>query len=428
MQLFYCQKLEVDMVASTEIKYFVHTNTNAPQLDNVQGSMIAVLDACLVNGLSLVSVNSMTATGTTVTVNFSTAHNLLRFQVVKITGAAQAEYNGEHRILSVPTTSSITFEVATAPSASPATGTILASLPSLGWSLPFTGTGKRAYKNTDLESPYLRVVDAVDPAYSTAYAKYAKVGMVEDMTDIDTIAGHQAPYDALNPNKNWVGTGTGTSAINGWAKWFYASSGDELDGIQKSTTTPVGARGWVVIGDGENLYLLNRAGSVASTNHIPSGFGKLNSLSNIGASPYFLACSDDYTTANTLTYATTSPLSTTTTALDTKAFMLRNYKGAPVLSSANSRVIGAATASNEHSGQTIGFANAAIDIPVFSSEFMLVETGGIPRGTFKIIRWLHQRKPYSNLQTASENGRNILAVACAAFNLEGQVLFDLGAA
>ena len=38
------------MVASTDIKFYVHTNTNAPQLINNFGCMIDVLDACLVNG------------------------------------------------------------------------------------------------------------------------------------------------------------------------------------------------------------------------------------------------------------------------------------------------------------------------------------------------------------------------------------------
>src|SRR5690606_11089902 len=105
---------------------------------------------------------------------------------------AQSEFNGEHRVLTVPNAQSITFELAAAPSTTTATGTITASLPPLGWEKPFsstsgTGGGKAAYRSTNLLSPsrpFLRVVDELDPAYTATYAKYAKVGIVEDMTDI----------------------------------------------------------------------------------------------------------------------------------------------------------------------------------------------------------------------------------------------------
>ena len=208
----------MNMVASTDIKFFVHSNNNAPQLQNAYGSMIGVLDACLVNGISLGLVSTLTAMGTTVTAVFSNAHNLMQYQVLKITGANQAEYNGEHRILTVPNATSVTFQLASAPSVTTATGSITASLPPLGWEKPFSSTnvnggGKAAYrsKNTLLPSrPFLRVVDELDPAYTATYAKFAKVGIVEDMADINTMLGVQAPFDAALPNKNWVGTGTGT--------------------------------------------------------------------------------------------------------------------------------------------------------------------------------------------------------------------------
>lgn len=410
------------MVASTGIKYFVHTNTNAPQLDNVQGSMITVLDACLVNGLTLGTVNSMTATGTTITVNFGSTHNLLRFQVVKITGAAQAEYNGEHRILSVPTTSSVTFEVATAPSASPATGTIVASLPSLGWSLPFTGTGKRAYKNTDAESPYLRVVDAVDPSYSETYAKYAKVGMVESMTSIDAMLGHQVPFDPTNPDKNWIGTGSGTMAINGWAKWIYASAIAETTNGAKTGTPTAVARTWVVVGNGEVFYIFNKAHHTVNEKHIAHGFGKLNNLSKINASAYFLACREDYSAASFATIFASSALTTTIATSD--VFMYKGYKGDAVLSKTVSRVLAGVT--QEYSGYAATFVSPDANIGVFSSEYILAEGGNIPRGVVQLLRWLHQAKPYSHLQAISENGNATIAVSCASHIYDGQILVDLG--
>ena len=215
------------MVASTDIKFYVHTNTNAPQLTNNFGCMIDVLDACLLNGFGSQVVETLTVSGTTATGSYGSAHNYLQYQVVKFANANQAEFNNEFRILTVPNANTITFQLPSVPSVTTATGTITCSLPSLGWLKPFSGTGKAAYRssNTLLASrPYLRVVDALDPAYTATYAKYAKVGIVEDMTDIDMLIGIQAPYDSANPNKNWVGTGSGASVFNGWAKWYYARS------------------------------------------------------------------------------------------------------------------------------------------------------------------------------------------------------------
>ena len=80
-------------------------------------------------------------------------------------------------------------------------------MPPLGWSKPFSGTGKAAYLQTDNsngDKPYLRVVDALDPAWNSTYAKYAKVGICEGMTNIDTW-NTEAPYDPASPTKNWVG-------------------------------------------------------------------------------------------------------------------------------------------------------------------------------------------------------------------------------
>ena len=234
------------MVASTDIKFYVHTNTNAPQLTNNFGCMIDVLDACLVNGFGSQTVSTLTASGTTVTATFGSAHNFMQYQVIKIAGATQTEYNGEHRILTVPNSNEVTFELAAVPSVPIATGVISGSLPPLGWEKPFSssspsGGGKAAYRSTNLllpSRPFLRVVDELDQVWSSSYAKYAKVGLVEDMTNIDTMMGMQSPFDLANPSKNWLGSGSGSSAINGWAVWAYALASNENTSSNLFATPP----------------------------------------------------------------------------------------------------------------------------------------------------------------------------------------------
>lgn len=300
------------MVASTDIKFYVHSNNNAPQLTNNFGCMINVLDACLVNGINIGIVSSLTASGTTVTATFGAAHNLMQYQVIKITGANQPEFNGEYRILTIPDSSSLTFELATAPSVATATGAISASLPPLGWEKPFSSThssgvgGKAAYRSLNLllpSRPFLRVVDELDPAYTATYAKYAKVGIVEDMADIDTMLGVQAPFDAALPNKNWVGTGSGSSAYNGWAKWYYARAGDGQSNNTDLQAVSNGSRHWLLVGTNDYFYIFapNSASQsdVAEKAANPYGFGTFDRMYHNDVSNAFLNATINYVSAST---------------------------------------------------------------------------------------------------------------------------------
>jgi len=297
------------MVASTDIKFYVHTNNNAPQLGNAYGSMINVLDACLIDGIQIGAVNSLTAVGSTVTATFGTAHNLMQYQVIKITGANQPEFNGEHRILSIPDTSSFTFELAAVPSVNTATGTISASLPPLGWEKPFSssnpsGGGKAAYRSLNLllpSRPFLRVVDELDPAYTATYAKYAKVGIVEDMTDINTMLGVQAPFDSTSTDKNWVATRSGATVINGWAKWYYTRTSN-LSAVNDTASITTGNRNWLLVGTKDYFYILPcitpDTGADVGKAASPYGFGVFERYYNDDMSNTFLSASIGGVAAN----------------------------------------------------------------------------------------------------------------------------------
>lgn len=410
------------MVASTDIKFYVHTNTNAPQLTNNFGCMIDVLDACLVNGFGSQTVSALTASGTTVTATFGSAHNFMQYQVIKIAGATQTEYNGEHRILTVPDANTITFELAAVPSVTTATGTITSSLPSLGWLKPFSGTGKAAYRspNTLLASrPYLRVVDALDPAYTATYAKYAKVGIVEDMTDIDTMLGVQAPYDSANPNKNWVGTGSGTTAINGWAKWYYsmfnAASGNNVE----NSTPAAGNRQWILVGSGDYFYFFPTT-AVSSTDALTYGFGNFKTLLNTDGSNNFLSATYNYASVSSSyfrsTYTALSGNQSTQKLLLQRAYNQSSaYKESSNISlGAGSYYSGLANYIGQYS-----LTNICPLLPVFINESVL-------RGEIPNFYHIFQQKPYAN-KTVIENGGTIfMAIDIAGVSAVGQVAVKIG--
>lgn len=416
------------MVASTDIKYYVHTNTNAPQLTNNFGCMIDVLDACLVNGFGSQTVSTLTASGTTVTATFGSAHNFMQYQVIKIAGATQTEYNGEFRIVTVPNANSITFQLAAAPSVTTATGTINCSLPSLGWLKPFSGTGKAAYRssNTLLPSrPYLRVVDALDAAYTSTYAKYAKVGIVEDMTSIDAMLGVQAPYDSANPDKNWVGTGSGTTGINGWARWYYAASGSVSGGLINSQTPSAGNRQWILVGNSDYFYILPTStvtSATVNTQHASAyGFGSFKSLLNADNSCTLL---QSHLTLSNNGGSVSVNFGLVSSSASSSLLLLRdyaqsaNYKTANCLSlnsdtagSGVNNVIGASTLTN-----TAPFA------PVFIKE----DTANVLRGQIRNLFWLFQQKPFSNFQLIEKDGALYIAAFIASTSNLGQIVLKIG--
>lgn len=284
------------MVASTDIKFYVHTNNNAPQLPNTWGALANILDACLITGLGSQAVSSTGINNKVLTLTTGTTHNLKVGQVIKLTGATQAEFNKEYRITLVPDATTIQVDLDNSPILTALTGSMSIALPPLGWVKEFTAGGKRAYRNADFidsDRPFLRVLDEIDPVWGASYAKYAKVGIVDQMIDIDTMIGTQTPYEAAAPNKNWVGTGSGASAYNGWAKWYYARTKDvyETDWYD-SEGAENGNKRWLVVGNKDWFYLLpSQVNSVYPNIYF---FGKLNTESQ---RLYGLSSSLQYDTA-----------------------------------------------------------------------------------------------------------------------------------
>ncbi|WP_441374324.1 hypothetical protein [Acinetobacter lwoffii] len=418
------------MVASADIKFFVHTNNNAPQLQNAFGSMINVLDAALINGIQVGTVSSLTASGKIVTAVFGTAHNLMQYQVIKIAGANQAEYNVETRILTVPNATTITFELDVVPSTTIATGTINCSLPSLGWEKPFSSTsaigGKAAYrsKNTLLPSrPFLRVVDELDPAYTATYAKFAKVGIVEDMTDIDTMLGVQAPYNSAAPNKNWVGAGSGTNAINGWAKWYYFFS--SLGGNE--STTPTGsARPWILVGTKDFFYIIPGGGN-NQLEAMPYGFGIFSSILNIDSACNFLAATlRDFTAGSSASYFASESAIGHVDNVD--RLLLQRGFNADQYKTATTKSLIPSTSQTLYSGQTNYGATKEIANRVFLLPVTIVEqTTNIIRGELPALKYLSQQLPYTDLQIFVEKKEVFIAKTAAVFGGSlGQIVLKIG--
>lgn len=162
---------------STSVKYFHSAMSGAPTLNGVAGSLIAVLDACLVDGFGLKSADSVVVSGGIATVTFSTGHSFEPDVIALVAGATPAGLNGEKRVLTT-STNTITFD-ADGIADGTATGTITIKLAPAGWAKPFSGTNLAAYRSTDPTGTrmFLRVADGTTTARVVGY---------ESMSDVNT--------------------------------------------------------------------------------------------------------------------------------------------------------------------------------------------------------------------------------------------------
>ncbi|CAN7592372.1 hypothetical protein LJR175_004393 [Variovorax sp. LjRoot175] len=198
----------------TSVKNFNSSMANAPVLSGTAGSLIALLDACLKDGFNTVALSSLVVAGGVATATYTGTHAALVDSVVLIAGVTGgptgwADLNGEQKIVTKPGATSVTF--ATALPDGTATGTITMKMAPLGFTKPFTGTNKAAYKSSDPASTgcYLRIDDAGTTS--------CRVVGYETMTDVDTGTGPFPTAAQMSGGGYWAKSSAANSTANTWA-------------------------------------------------------------------------------------------------------------------------------------------------------------------------------------------------------------------
>lgn len=238
------------MPTDTSVKFIHSGMPGAPVLNGVAGSMIALLDACLVNGFGTGVVDSLVIAGGVATVTRSAGHPADVDGVMAISGATVAggSVNGERKVTS-RTTISYTFD---APGLADqvATGTITHKVAPAGWAKPFSGANLAAYKSLDPTATgcLLRVDDS-------AAQSLRVVGYVS-MTDIDTGSG---PFPTA-------------VQLAGGGYW------------QKSNASDATARPWTLAANSRFVYVLTQHMSGNSAVSAVAAFGDF--ISYASADPY----------------------------------------------------------------------------------------------------------------------------------------------
>jgi hypothetical protein len=198
------------------------------------GMMAAWLDAILVDGFNLRTLDSLTVTSGVATATRSTGHPFVPYQVIEISGATPSTLNGQWRVTAV-TGTTFTF-TATGVADAVASGTITCKAPGLGWERVFTGTNKRVYRSQDT-SECARSYFRVDDTFTDTYG--ARLRCFASMSDIDTGTGEWTGHTSFNALSR-------SNATN----WFAVGDGKTLY--------------WVVYGAEGNLWLANGFGAFKS--------------------------------------------------------------------------------------------------------------------------------------------------------------------
>jgi hypothetical protein len=203
----------------TTVKWLHSGMPGAPTLNGQAGSLLAVFDACLVNGWGSAVVDSIVVVSNVATVTKS-GHPFEPQQVVEIAGAAPAGLNGQKRVLTT-TGSTYTFD-ATGISNQTATGVITHKVAPLGWTKPFATAGNvAAYR-----------ISAVDG--TGAYLR---------MDDSGTLDGRAVAYESMSDVNTGVGPFPTAVQLSGGAYWTKSGSAD------------ANARQWMIVGDSCAMYM-----------------------------------------------------------------------------------------------------------------------------------------------------------------------------
>lgn len=170
------------MAINSTVRWFHSEMPGAPQIDFAGTSeLIAILDACLINGFDSKSVDSLVVASEVATVTISGGHAYEKHAVIRIAGATPAELNGDWRITAADATT-FTFD-ATGIADGAATGAITSIRATPGfWEKAFSGVDKAAYRSThpDATGLYFRIID------DQVNTGGIRIRGFESMTDVDT--------------------------------------------------------------------------------------------------------------------------------------------------------------------------------------------------------------------------------------------------
>jgi len=195
-------------VVDTSVKHFRSDMSGAPGVSGTAGSLIALLDACLVNGFDVKTASSLVVSGGVATLGFTGGHSATVDSVIVVSGSSVAALNGEQKVTAVAG-GQVKFATTAADGA--ASGTISFKMAPAGFEKPFSKLNVAVYRSLDPASSKmcLRVDDT--------NAQFARVIGYESMTDVDTGVGPFPTSAQMAGGGYWAKSVAANATLNAWA-------------------------------------------------------------------------------------------------------------------------------------------------------------------------------------------------------------------
>lgn len=237
---------------TSNVKYFTSIIPGAPALSASAGSMVDVLDACLVTGWGLQSVTQVVVTSgvAVASVASNTAFNTLR--VVLLGGFSTTALNGEW-LVTESTSNTFTFLAPVVPNGTYTTGTPTAKIAPLGFEILFTDTNKRIYRSLSIygNGVCLHVDDTNTATGWDQVANSSGTYRAQTKVDIAVLPTNIDSYQS-NTNRSW------------WVK--------------SNLSTGTSARQWMLVGDDRGFYINYLPNNAYTTGRLEY-FGELANVS-----------------------------------------------------------------------------------------------------------------------------------------------------
>ena len=207
------------------VKYFHNAQQGAPAVSGTAGSLVAMLDAVLIDGFNTKTFDSLAIASNVATASISAgAHGFTAGDVILVNVTSPAALNTEWMVTSVGA-NAVLFATSGISDQS-ATGTITIKIaPVGGWSKIFSATNKAVYKSTDSAASVGRI--RVDDTS----AQQAQIRGYEAMTDVDT-GTNPVPPSSFSTTYGIVKSSTASSTARNW--WVVADSRAIHFGIQSN--------------------------------------------------------------------------------------------------------------------------------------------------------------------------------------------------
>ncbi len=229
---------------ANKVQLYRSDDAGAPQLTNAMGSLIALFDACLVNGYNAktgAAITTVTSIGDVATITFAAPHYFRELQRLEVV-LPDAQYSGVFDIVSVAL-NSLTVKLSETPTSATCTPDLVSSVKvaAAKWVKEYSETNKAAYR----------------PALNTSNRCFLSV---DDSLPITGGIANVRGYETMS------GATVGNNPIQTVLKQPVASHN-----IPKSSDTT--AKSWILSADGDMFYFFVNPTTQANYGYFGFAFG-----------------------------------------------------------------------------------------------------------------------------------------------------------